>query len=167
VPAAGAGGLRLEWTSFSVPRLRYTKARMEWAIYWRDRNLKYHLYDPVEPTPSVESVFAEIDADPTCIFWRTEDPVLELSIVSAALASLDGPRLTIAEAERIVPSARDLYAVHGDHSVWQQLGLGDPPADRPLYVGKAEQSLADRDVRTHFSTAKTGSSTLRSGRPAR
>ena len=27
-----------------------------------------HSYDPVEPTPSVESMLAEIDADPTCIF---------------------------------------------------------------------------------------------------
>lgn len=87
--------------------------------------------------------------------------MLEPSIVSAALPSLDGPRLTIAEAERIVPSAPGLYAVHGDPSVWQRLALGDPPDDRPLYVGKAERSLADRDVRTHFSTGKTGWSTLR------
>ncbi|MDQ3451610.1 MAG: DUF3024 domain-containing protein, partial [Actinomycetota bacterium] len=28
------------WTRFPVARLRYTKARKEWAIYWRDRNLR-------------------------------------------------------------------------------------------------------------------------------
>lgn len=81
--------------------------------------------------------------------------------IEIAVRSLDSPRLTIAEAERDVPDAPGLYAVHGGPSVWQQLGLGDPPDDRPLYVGKAERSLADRDVRTHFSTGKTGSSTLR------
>jgi hypothetical protein len=58
-----------EWTRFPVARPRYTKARNEWAIYWRDRNLKFHRFDLVEPTPSVESPLAEIDADPTCIFW--------------------------------------------------------------------------------------------------
>jgi hypothetical protein len=30
-----------------------------------------------------------------------------------------------------------------------------------LYVGKAERSLASRDIRTHFATGKTGSSTVR------
>jgi hypothetical protein len=33
--------------------------------------------------------------------------------------------------------------------------------DQPLYVGKAERSLNGRDVRTHFATGKTGSSTVR------
>ena len=45
------------------------ESRKEWAIYWRDRNLKYDLYDLVEPTQSVEPLLAEIDADPTCIVW--------------------------------------------------------------------------------------------------
>ena len=83
------------------------------------------------------------------------------SIVESALRSLDSPRLAVIDAEREVPQAPGLYAVHGGPSVWQELGLGEPPDDRPLYVGKAERSLADREVRTHFSTGKTGSSTLR------
>lgn len=41
------------------------------------------------------------------------------------------------------------------------MGLGHPTDDRPLYVGKSESSLADRDVRTHFSDGRTGSSTVR------
>ncbi len=57
------------WTRFPVARLRYTKARNEWAIYWQDRNLRSHLYDLAEPTPHVESLLAEIDADPAYIFW--------------------------------------------------------------------------------------------------
>jgi hypothetical protein len=31
----------------------------------------------------------------------------------------------------------------------------------PLYVGKAERSLQSRDIRTHFATGRTGSSTVR------
>ena len=39
------------------------------GLYWRDRNLKFHRYDHVDPNPDVESLLAEVDADPTCIFW--------------------------------------------------------------------------------------------------
>ena len=42
-----------------------------------------------------------------------------------------------------------------------QLGLGTPPDSRPLYVGKAEDSLVARDLRQHFTDGRTGSSTLR------
>ncbi len=82
-------------------------------------------------------------------------------LIDAALRSLDHPRWTIEAAVREVASVPGLYAVHGEAKVWRELGLGDPPDDRPLYVGKAERSLASRDVRTHFATGKTGSSTLR------
>jgi len=57
------------WTRFPIARLRYTKARREWALYWRDRNLKFHLYDLVEPTHNVETLLNAVDRDPTCIFW--------------------------------------------------------------------------------------------------
>jgi len=58
-----------EWTRFPIARLRYTKARKEWSIYWRDRNLQFHVYDLFDPTPNIEAVLAEVDRDPTCIFW--------------------------------------------------------------------------------------------------
>jgi hypothetical protein len=57
------------WTRFPIVRLRYTKSRREWALFWRDRNLKFHLYDLVEPTRNVETLLDEVDRDPTCIFW--------------------------------------------------------------------------------------------------
>ena len=58
-----------EWTRHPVARLRYTQARREWTQYWRDRNLKFHRYDIVDPGPDVESLLAEVDTDPTSIFW--------------------------------------------------------------------------------------------------
>jgi hypothetical protein len=54
-----------------------------------------------------------------------------------------------------------LYAVHAAPAVWVELGLGKPPDDRPLYVGKSESSLVARDLRQHFGDGRTGSSTLR------
>jgi hypothetical protein len=51
--------------------------------------------------------------------------------------------------------------MYGDADTWTQLGLGPPPDDRPLYVGKAERSLVSRDLRTHFATGRTGQSSPR------
>jgi hypothetical protein len=58
-----------EWTRIPIARLRYTQARREWALYWRDRDHAFHVYDLIEPTSRVELLLAEIDADPTAIFW--------------------------------------------------------------------------------------------------
>ena len=60
-----------------------------------------------------------------------------------------------------VPTGPGLYAIHGDARTWTELGLGQPPDDRPLYVGKAEASLIARDLNTHFGSGQTGSSTVR------
>jgi len=49
--------------------LRYTKAARQWSLYWRDHNLRFHDYDRVRPTESVEDLLAEVDRDPTANFW--------------------------------------------------------------------------------------------------
>ena len=58
-----------EWTRFPICRFRYTKVRKEWSLYWRDRNLKFHEYDLVDPTPHIDELIEEVKRDPTCIFW--------------------------------------------------------------------------------------------------
>jgi hypothetical protein len=58
-----------EWIRFPVARLRYTKATRLWSLYWRDRNLKFHAYEQVPASASVEGLLAELDRDPTAIFW--------------------------------------------------------------------------------------------------
>lgn len=58
-----------EWTRHPAARLRYSMARKEWSLYWGDRNLRFHEYDLVRPTRHVERLLAEIDSDPTAIFW--------------------------------------------------------------------------------------------------
>jgi hypothetical protein len=74
-------------------------------------------------------------------------------------------------AERGTPSAParpGLYAIHASPAVCVELGLGEPPDERPLYVGKSESSLAGRDITIHFgfsdvarTTSVTGYSTVR------
>jgi hypothetical protein len=79
-----------------------------------------------------------------------------------ALGALTRPRHKIQDAlAGAVPDAPGLYAIYGPRDVWRRLGLGDPPDDRPLYVGKAEDSLVSRDLKTHFATGKTGRSSPR------
>jgi hypothetical protein len=38
-------------------------------LFWRDRNLRFHAYDLLASSPNVEDLLAELDRDPTCIFW--------------------------------------------------------------------------------------------------
>lgn len=57
------------WTRFPVARLRYTRSTRQWSLYWRDRHSRFHEYDRVPATGSVEELLEEIDRDPTAIFW--------------------------------------------------------------------------------------------------
>lgn len=79
-----------------------------------------------------------------------------------ALGALSAPALTLPEVERSSSLASPgLYAVSGGLSVWSELGLGEPPDGRPLYVGKCEGSFRSRDLEDHFGDGRTGRSTLR------
>lgn len=40
-----------------------------WSLYWRDRHLKFHIYDRVPPSASIEVLLAEVDLDPPAICW--------------------------------------------------------------------------------------------------
>ena len=58
-----------DWISLPVARLRYAKTTKTWMLYWRDRNLKFHRYDQLPPTAHVDELLAEIDRDPSGVFW--------------------------------------------------------------------------------------------------
>ena len=77
-------------------------------------------------------------------------------ILDAALCVLSEASTAIGDALGEAPSKAYLYAVYGGREVWRELGLGAPPDGRPLYVGKAEDSLVARDLRTPFGTGRTG-----------
>jgi hypothetical protein len=63
---AGAGA---DWSSLPVARLMYAKSSKLWSLHWRDRNLRFHRYDQLEPAATVAPLLAELDRDPTGIFW--------------------------------------------------------------------------------------------------
>jgi hypothetical protein len=56
-----------EWSRLTVAQLRY--ANNKWAMCWSDRNGSWHFYDLFDPTPDLSAALAEIDSDPTSIFW--------------------------------------------------------------------------------------------------
>ena len=58
-----------EWTRFPIARLRYVKTTGLWSLFWRDRHCKFHTYDRVPASANVEQLLAEVDRDPTAIFW--------------------------------------------------------------------------------------------------
>ena len=39
------------------------------TLYWRDRNLRFHRYDQLEPSPDISDLLREIERDPIAIFW--------------------------------------------------------------------------------------------------
>ena len=81
--------------------------------------------------------------------------------MEAVLASLRAPRFALRDALPTLPPQAGLYAIYGDDVAWAELRLGPAAADKPLYVGKAEDSFVSRDLKTHFADGRTGSSTVR------
>ena len=58
-----------EWTRFPIARLHYTKKTGLWTLYWRDRNLKFHRYQYLEPSPRIQDLLDHIDTSGDPIFW--------------------------------------------------------------------------------------------------
>ncbi len=66
VPESGADQ---EWLRHPVARLRYMKSRGIWRLYWGDSNDRWHEYPDLPWARDVREVLAEIDRDPTALFW--------------------------------------------------------------------------------------------------
>ena len=58
-----------DWTRAAIARLDYAVKNNEWTLYWPDRNSTFRQYLGVGPTEHLGELLAEIDADPTHIFW--------------------------------------------------------------------------------------------------
>lgn len=58
-----------DWISFPIARLHYTATTKTWTLYWRDRHQRFHRYDLLSPSAHIADLLAEIDKDPTGIFW--------------------------------------------------------------------------------------------------
>jgi hypothetical protein len=60
---------RTEWSTHSFAQLRYNAKTGTWSLYWADRNSRWHEYDRLPPVKDIDRILAEIDRDPTGIFW--------------------------------------------------------------------------------------------------
>lgn len=58
-----------EWSRMPIAQIRYAEDERAFTLHWADRNSRWHRYDDVEPTASLDRMLHEIDDDPTCIFW--------------------------------------------------------------------------------------------------
>ena len=99
------------------------------------------------------------------------DPVDGHTVTRSCSAStvLSARFWTFDEAVPSCPQVPSLYAIHArvlDEAnrvgFWVQLGFGPPVDSRPLYVGKSEEDLVERNVRDHFSGPSEGSTVRRS-----
>jgi hypothetical protein len=56
-------------TESPVARFRFSAKDGSWQLYWRDRNLRWHRYERIQPARHLATLFAEVQRDPTGIFW--------------------------------------------------------------------------------------------------
>ena len=73
-----------------------------------------------------------------------------MDAVEKCIHALTTAKFTFEQAVPIVPNDPGIYALHGSPETWARLGIGPPPDDRPLYVGKSEKSLRQRPLGQHF-----------------
>lgn len=58
-----------EWTSRSIAQFRYDAESRHWTLYGADWHGRWHEYDGLDPSERLEDLLAEVDADPTGVFW--------------------------------------------------------------------------------------------------
>ena len=57
------------WTETPIAQFRFDLKTKKWALYFMDRNSRWHLYDLVEPSADFEDMLKGLDNDRTGIFW--------------------------------------------------------------------------------------------------
>jgi len=57
------------WTDLAVAQLRFDPSTERWSLHSSDSNGRWHRYEAVGGSTSVDPLLREIEADPTGIFW--------------------------------------------------------------------------------------------------
>jgi Protein of unknown function (DUF3024) len=65
----GASDAGTDWVTTPAARLRYLKSRTVWRLYWCDSDDQWHEYPELPFAHRVDDLLAEIDRDPTALFW--------------------------------------------------------------------------------------------------
>lgn len=58
-----------KYHEMAVARARYVKTQRVWKLYWQRQDLRWHIYQPLPQSRSLERVIEEIDVDPYGCFW--------------------------------------------------------------------------------------------------
>ena len=58
-----------DWRDHGVAKFRYVATKHMWQLYCQHRDLRWHRYERLPQAPSVDALLAEVEADPTGIFW--------------------------------------------------------------------------------------------------
>lgn len=61
--------LNSAWTTSDVAQLRHDGGEGSWSLHWRGSDERWHPYDPLPQSRDLRLLLAEINADPTGIFW--------------------------------------------------------------------------------------------------
>jgi hypothetical protein len=64
-----ARGSRARLDQSAIALLRYSVTDKSWTLHWSDQRQRFHLYHQLAPSQSIDDLLAEIDRDPTSIFW--------------------------------------------------------------------------------------------------
>lgn len=57
------------WGDSPVAQFRFNSDHGDWSLYWRDRNQRWHPYEDHAGSKNIKRLLAEVDEDPTGIFW--------------------------------------------------------------------------------------------------
>ncbi|MGH7712880.1 MAG: DUF3024 domain-containing protein [Gemmatimonadaceae bacterium] len=58
-----------DWLRLDVAKFRWYQSRREWHLYCQFRDLKWYIYEPRPWARRFETLLAEVEKDPTGIFW--------------------------------------------------------------------------------------------------
>jgi hypothetical protein len=58
-----------EWSETKVAQLRYEDSAGTWSLHCSDSGGRWHVFDDVRPSRTVEPQLAVVEADPTGVFW--------------------------------------------------------------------------------------------------
>jgi hypothetical protein len=62
-------GPSAEWSAVDIAQLRYDERSRSWSLYWQRATGRWLRYDGISSSPDVDVLLAEIDADPSGVFW--------------------------------------------------------------------------------------------------
>lgn len=58
-----------EWNEDQFAKVKYSRARDVWTLYWHRADLKWHVFKPYPEAATLSEALAEIHCDPHCCFF--------------------------------------------------------------------------------------------------